>query len=386
MDFQKILSKAKIGLLSKEELVFFSTIILGVPHREDKSVKTAETDGLEIRYNAEFFEKLTADERIFLVAHEGLHIALEHCTERAVGMDPKLWNKAADYVINLILDNIGLKMPKGGLLNYDYRNLSTKQVYDLLVEEEGKNGAGSTPDNCIGGVAVSDLKEPAAGDKQKREEIKQTAEELVMRGKTMAEMAGQMPGELGADLQRLIDSITKPAIPWQRVLQRFFNAMNKSDFSWRRPNRRYQHMGIYLPSMYSPAMGPVDFAWDVSGSITDTIFKYFVSETHFVLKKFNPEFINVMQWDHKLERTDKVRTARDLLKLTMVGGGGTQADEVIAAYAKNNSQALIVLTDGYVNTHHIPNPGKPVIWCVYHNRGFKPLWGQVVHFSMPGDM
>lgn len=385
MDFQKLLSKAKIGLLSKDELVFFSSIILGVPHKIDNATQTAHTDGLSISYNEEFFKKLTGEEREFLMAHEGMHIALEHCTERAVGMDPELWNKAADYVINLMLTKIGLKMPKGGLLRHDFNNMSTKQIYRQLEAEEARNGKGSTPDNSMGGQSLKDIKEPPSNDQKTRKEIKEQVEELVMRGKVMAEMAGCMPGDLGPDLQRLIDGLTKPAIPWQRVLQRFFNAMNKGDYSWRKPNRRYQPLGMYLPSLYTPAMGPVDFAWDTSGSITDQIFKYFVSETHFVLKKFNPEYITVMQFDHTLRSKDKVRTARDLLKLEMQGGGGTHIDEAIAEFAKNNSQALIVLTDGYLNTHHIPNPGKPVIWAVYQNRGFTPTWGKVVNFEMKED-
>ena len=92
-----------------------------------------------------------------------------------------------------------------------------------------------------------------------------------------------------------------------------------------------------------------------------------------------------MQFDHVMRSRDKVRNMRDLLKLEMQGGGGTRVDESIEAFAKANSQALIVLTDGYVNTHHIPNPGKPVIWCVYHNKAFQPPWGQVVHFEIPEE-
>lgn len=383
MDIKKLLSKAKIGLLSKDELVFFSSIILGVPHTADPKVKTAETDGLQVWYNPEFFCSLDKDEQEFLVGHEGLHIVLEHCTERAMGMDQELWNKACDYVVNLILTDAGLKMPKGGLLRQDFRNLSTLQVYRLLEQEEKENGKGSTPENKFGGAVIGDLQEVAPGDSAKREKIKEQVEDLVMRGKAMAEMAGKMPGNLPIDLQRLIDKVTKPEIPWQRVLQRFFNAMNKNDYSWRKPNRRYQALGMYLPSLYSPAMGPVDFAWDISGSVTDQIFNYFRSETYHVLKRFNPEYINVHQFHHKLAKTDRVRTARDLLKVQIAGSGGTRVDEVIEVFRANGSQALIILTDGYVNTQHIPNPGKPVVWCIYDNKNFQPPWGTVVHFKMP---
>jgi len=386
MDFQKLLSKARIGLLAKDEFVFYSSIILGVKHSIDNSAETAYTDGLNCYYNEEFFKGLSKDEREFLVAHEGLHIALEHCTSRSAGMDPERWNDACDYVINDILIRAGLKMPAGGLHDPQYRNMSTLQVYRLLEEKDKQNnGGGTSGGNQLGGKQLRDLKEPPTNDQKKREEIKQQAEDLVMRGKTLAEMSGQMPGELGPDLQRILDRLTKPVIPWQRILQRFFNAMQKNDFTWARPNRRYISQDIYLPSMLSPALGPIDFAWDTSGSITDKIFNYFVSETYHVLKRFKPEYVNVMQFDHVMRSRDKVRNMRDLLNLEMKGGGGTRVDESIEAFAKSNSQALIVLTDGYVNTHHIPDPRKPVIWCVYHNKAFQPPWGQVVHFEMPEE-
>jgi predicted metal-dependent peptidase len=379
------MSKAKIGLLTKEEMIFFTHIILGVKHTIDNSADTAYTDGLNCFYNEKFFSDLTPDEREFLVAHEGMHIILEHCTNRAFGMDPELWNKAADHVINLILDGIGLKMPKGGLLNRDYRNLSTMQVYRLLEAEEGANG--KSPENTIGGSTLSDLREPSGSKApEKRQEIRQKVEELVMRGKTMAEMAGKMPSQLGPDLQRLLDEILKPAIPWQKVLRRLLFATVKGDYSWSRPNRRYLHLGMYLPSNNTPGLGPGDFAWDVSGSIDETIFNFFVSETHHVLKRFSPDYIDVMQFDHKLQSKVRVKSMKQLASLEMKGGGGTVIDSTLQSYKKDNSRWLIILTDGYIhNLPNLENPRKPVIWAVYGNPGFRAPFGSVVHFKMPED-
>lgn len=388
MDFRKLMSKAKIGLLSKEEMIFFTHIIMGSKHLVDNSAenKTAYTDGLNCYYNEEFFKSLTNDQREFLIAHEGLHIAFEHCTERSRGLDPNRWNRAADHVINLILTGIGMKMPPGGLCDQQYRNLSTLQVYRLLEEEDKANGA-EGPQNTIAGEGMPDLREPNGPKAEEiRQQIKQQTQELVMRGKAMAEMAGKMPGNIGADLQRLIDSITKPAIPWQRVLRRLMFAMTKGDFSWARPNRRYQPIGMYLPSQYSPGLGPGSFAWDVSGSVSDKVFNFFVNETHHVLKSFNPDYIDVMQFDSQLLSKIRVRNLKALLKIDMQGGGGTVIDEVMESYAKDSSKWLIVLSDGYIaHRHSIPNPGKPVIWAIYGNPTFTPPFGKVVHFKMKED-
>lgn len=59
--------------------------------------------------------------------------------------------------------------------------------------------------------------------------------------------------------------------------------------------------------------------------------------------------------------------------------------EAIEAFASNKAQAMFILTDGYLRTEKLPNPGKPIIWCIYDNSGFKPAFGEVIHFSM-GDV
>lgn len=392
MDFRKLMSKAKIGVLTNDAMAFFSHIILGCKHSidNDPSNTTAYTDGLNCYYNEQFFTGLTPDEREFLIAHEGLHIALEHCTERAKGMDKKRWNDAADYVINLLLTNAGMKMPKGGLLDKRFRNMSTLQVYRQLEEDEqnGNGPGGSGPSNQIGGAGLPDIREPSGPkEQQKREEIKRQVQELAARAKTLCEMNGNMPADIGADLQRLLDQMLKPQIPWQRVLRRFFHEMIKSDFSWARPNRRYLPHKLYLPSLNGPGLGPGSFAWDESGSVTDTIFNFFVSETHFVLKNMQPPYIDVLQWDHRLRSVDRIKSFKQLLNLEMTGGGGTVVDETIAHFKKSDSRWMVILTDGYIaHLNQVPNPGKPVIWAIYDNPHFTPPFGEVVHFTMPdGD-
>ena len=380
-DFEKKLSKAKIGLLNRTQMIFFASIVMSVKHMVENNLPTAATDGISIKYNEAFFNSLSKNEREFLIAHEALHIILEHCTSRNIGMDKQLWNKAADYVINLMLVKAGMTMPKGGLYSEDFTNMSTLQVYRLL-EQDQKSGKNKYSSNqAMAGQPMEDLEETTAPDMVQK--IQQQVEDIVVRAKIEAEMAGKPPGELGPDLDRLLNKLTKPQIPWQRLLARFFNALGKCDYTYSRPNRRYIAQDIYLPSLYSNALGRVDFAIDTSGSITDEIFTYFIIEAHFVLKKFNPEQIGIMQFDHKLRSTDVISSARELLQIKMKGGGGTRVDEAIEAFHQNNAQALFVLTDGYVNTHHLPNPGKPVIWCVYSNTEFNPPWGTVVHFTMP---
>ncbi|XAG95295.1 hypothetical protein MIF8_4 [Erwinia phage MIF8] len=390
-EFDKALSKARIALLAMDKVVFFSSLVMGTKHIEDTSVQTAQTNGEEIFYNPEWFLKLKPEERPGLILHETMHVVLEHCTSRAAGMDPEIWNKAADYVINQIIVDAGIKLPEGGLLDPKYKNMSTNQVYQLIFDEQQKNGGqGDGKQNMAGGQAMSDIGDPKRNPGQSQEEakqqIRQKVEETVMNAKSAAEMAGQEPGKCGADLERLFNEMTKPAIPWQRLLQRFLNALNKFDYSMKKPNKRYIDQELYLPSLYSPGLGRIDFAVDTSGSITDEIFNYFISEIHHVLKRFQPDGVGVMQFHHYMTANDYVKNTRELLKLKMIGRGGTDVSECVEAFSKNQAQALFILTDGYLNTD-LPNPGKPVIWCIYDRKHeFKPAWGEVVNFKLPGDL
>ena len=55
---QKALDKAKVALMSKPDSVFFTTVCFSLKHVWDDSIPTAQTNGLEIRYNPEFFMQL----------------------------------------------------------------------------------------------------------------------------------------------------------------------------------------------------------------------------------------------------------------------------------------------------------------------------------------
>jgi predicted metal-dependent peptidase len=113
----------------------------------DPSVKTAATDGKNIVINPLMVALLSMAEIIFVLAHEVLHIALNHHTRRG-DRDPVLWNMAGDFIINALLRKAGLKMPEAVLYDQRFDDMTTEQVYDILKEEkekgegEGEEGEG----------------------------------------------------------------------------------------------------------------------------------------------------------------------------------------------------------------------------------------------------
>ena len=72
-----------------------------------------------------------------------MHNANFHFLRRGT-RKPRRWNRAADFAINIQLDDMSkekkgqklLKFPSMGLLNQEYRDMSAEQIYDILVEKD----------------------------------------------------------------------------------------------------------------------------------------------------------------------------------------------------------------------------------------------------------
>lgn len=153
------ITASKIRLVSKA--AFFGQLAAKLKFEESRSLpfKTMATDGFKILYDPEFVLGHTDEEIRWVICHEIMHCALFHFMRKQA--NPQVWNAAADYAINLILDTTDTKkypdnnkdyreaigkMPKGGLLDRKYENMSAEQIYQYLIEnnvqlppEEGWN-------------------------------------------------------------------------------------------------------------------------------------------------------------------------------------------------------------------------------------------------------
>ena len=85
---------------------FFTSLALFARFEVSFEIPTAATDGRTIFVNPRFFDTLTTAEQDAVLVHEVLHAALLHVPRRG-GRDPRLWNIAADYVVNGMLAHEG---------------------------------------------------------------------------------------------------------------------------------------------------------------------------------------------------------------------------------------------------------------------------------------
>lgn len=362
---ERLLAKARTALVLEHP--FIGNVALNLPYIIDYGVKTAATNGKNIRYNPHFVDSLNDEERKFVVAHECLHPMLEH-TYRRNGRNHKRWNQAADYVINKLLDDekIG-KMPQGGLLDNNIHQAgggSTDGIYNILPEpdEDGNNGHGDPLDDCNDGGDT-----PA-------EQAQQEAEWKVRVAQ--AAQAAKMMGKMSAGLERLVGEILKPKVDWRDVLRKFLEKCKSDQRTWSKFNRRFLAQGIYLPSVSGESLGEIAFAVDCSGSITQEVIDQFAAEILSAKEDGNPTKIHVVYFDSEVSHYECYGRDDDL-DIKPHGGGGTAFSPVFEYFAEHdiNPVACVFLTDLCCNDFG-EQPDYPVLW-VSTDEGTAPF-GEVV--------
>ena len=362
---QQALDKAKIALMSKADTTFFTTVCFSLKHVWDDSIPTAATEGTAIYFNPEFFMKLSPEERVFVLIHESMHCAYLHM-DRLQDREHRKWNIAADHVINLQLLERGFKMPANGVADYQYQGLSTEEVYKLLPDPQEGEGEG--------GIGM-DLKDPT----ESSEQLQSNIQDILVRASIQAKMAGDSPGSIPGDIQIFLDRLLKPKLPWNRILQKFLQTFAKNDYTFKRPNRRFfpKH---HLPSLYSESLLNLAIAVDTSGSVSDTEFNRFVSETHSILRMMKPEKITLIQFDTAIKSVTGIRNVNELMKITFVGRGGTKITPVLDWVNENKPQVLLVFSDGEFRFYSTETKIQ-TIWLIHNNEHFKAPFGKIIHYE-----
>ena len=362
----RLLAKARTALVLEHP--FIGNVALNMPFVADHSIRTAMTNGREIRYNPRFMDSMGDEERKFVVAHECFHPMLEHNFRRGERQH-KRWNKAGDYVINQLLtdESIG-KMPEFGLLNpqlYKAGNGSTDGIYNLLPDE---------PDDGSGGDGTEAMDDCADGGGSPAEQAQQAAEWKVRVAQ--AAQAAKMMGKMSAGLERLVGEVLAPKVDWRDVLRKFVEKCKSDQRSFARPNRRFLSQGLYLPSASGESLGEIAIAVDCSGSIDDRILAQFAGEINAIKEDGNPSCIHVVYFDSEVSHYEKYERD-DTLNIKAHGGGGTAFSPVFQYFQEHDIEpiACIFLTDLCCNDFG-DAPQYPVLW-VSTDEGEAPF-GEVV--------
>ena len=368
METIKKLTKARAGLVLSAP--FFASISLHLKLKEDQECETAYTDSVVLGYNPEFIDKLSNAELKAVICHEVLHIAMLHPFRRR-SRDPFLWNVAADFAINAIVRNAGFTLPEGALINEKYKGMEAEVIYSQLPKQL------QLPSNS---AMIGDVKdyEQDKGDANSNTPSQQEQNwKITLTG---AAQIAKAQGKLPSGLDRMIQEILQPKLPWREILSRFITENAKNDYTWTQPNKRYLYSGLYLPGLNVPTLGTIAVIIDTSGSISQKELDIFASELLSILTIYPGTEIKVIYVDTKVAATETVDIYD--FQLHAKGGGGTDFKpgfEYIEKEALMPS-CVIYFTDGWCSS--FPEaPDYPTLWVLKDKANFKPPFGEVVNLE-----
>lgn len=400
------LKKAHIQMMKHNETALYSGVMMmGTSEVVDDARITAYTDGVNKKYGRGFLSRVCAKDTDLngLVLHENLHIALRHLLHnRDLFLEDRdLANKAADYVVNAIIMGIKDKslvtLPDGGLYDPKYENMSMREVYRLLKQEQGQRSKPQKPGNESGegepqdgegqgggGGEYSfdehDFESNAAQDHAQAKEMDERIDRALREGALLA-------GRLGLNLPRAISDLLEVKVDWRKELADFITSYTrgKDEYTWRKFNRRQLANDLYFPSVEDEAVGEVVVAIDTSGSIGQEQIDSFASELVSLCEAVHPDALRVLWWDTMVHGEQKFDGDYDKIPqlLKPLGGGGTRVGCVSEHIKKNNinAECLIVFTDGYVESDPKWEVVMPTLWLVTANKSWKPPRGHRVMFD-----
>ncbi|MBR1470355.1 MAG: hypothetical protein IJ600_01780 [Lachnospiraceae bacterium] len=358
------LQRFKMHLLRRAP--FYGDILLRVRIREDGSIRTAATDGREIRYNPSFFASLNEKQRGYVLLHELLHMLLMHWKRRS-SRDAQLWNVACDLVVNTIADRLqnrwnGLEIerpPQGCFVDSSYVERSAEEYYRQLVKDNPDAGKVKYYLLDLGelrGYGFKNIKKQPKLDQDLicTEEKDTEGSDAEMRIRELlcgaAKYARSAAGSYYIPGQMLMMTASK-RLPWNVLLQEYLQETVEEEASYLTPERKYIHMDLIIPGIGTKDEILTDI-WafvDTSGSIDEDSLNQFLTQLYRISKEFHA-IMHIAYWDTRV--TDVYRNIRrkeEILRCRPTHTGGTDVNCVYAYLReeKIDPGVLLILTDGY---------------------------------------
>jgi predicted metal-dependent peptidase len=361
------LDKAKVSIVTQHP--FFASILMKRQLIEDETIPTAAVDQRnQIYINPVWFNSLSVDEIVFVLAHEIGHVIGQHASRRGT-RNAKKWNIAGDAWINDMLKAAGIGQPINGCVDMPgSKDETVDEIYNKLPDGDGE-GPGGTGDDIIERGSPLTAEEATRIDAETRVEIAQAAQ--------AAKAQGKMPAALAKIIADLID----PGTPWHEILERYMTSYTRGDYTWSRPNRRFADIA-YLPSTGKVAeMGEIVVQVDVSGSISQRELAHYNGHLSRIIEQCNPERVHVLYVDTAVCKHQVFEQGEEVT-LEFYSGGGTDMEAGFDFIAKEgiDPEVFVCLTDGYTDFSVANAPSYPVLWCI--SSDIVAPYGENIHFSL----
>lgn len=338
---------------------------MSAPMYETDRIETAGVTNHAMYINPAFFNPLKLVDQAQILAHEVLHLALEHRRRRR-WRDKMKWNIAADVVINYMIERQGFKMLPDCATVYkffsdhdqiDMDAMNAETIYSMLPELHEIQG--------ILGDSMPSESEFLDGQDENNEERVNWEFQLRSAAKHARLTYGNMPGWIERSI-----GITSPRLSWEVMISHFVSSVVDQERTYRRLDKRHLWRDAILPksTSYSTRLAIVI---DASGSITNKMLSYFVAEINNLSLTLNKPFVLFVH-DTVVTLAEVVEPGRCSIT-SIKGGGGTDFRPVIEKLEMIAPDGVIWMTDGY-GYYPDTEPQFPILW-VLTKRHMEPPFG-----------
>jgi len=416
---------------------FFGSIALGLELIPNQTISSAATDGKSLWYNPDWIATLDAEEAMSLFEHEVFHVGLKHGTLmremiKEHDFNNDIWQRACDQPINERLIKKGRKMPGIPEYNSKYDGMSAIRVYRQMMEdfiniqkpmpsgtddkgesnqdessqnkpsqdkpdideqsdadEQPSQGTGDQPlgakdlmsdPNMCGGIIPAMDKDNKLVD---LEELKKTEDDFKVKIINANRIIEKSHGDdVPEFVKEIVDANVKPQRSYRDELMDIMELITRDDYSWSRPNIRYED--IYLPSLYDKKVAELVVAVDTSGSVSDAELKVYGGEISGILEEFDGIEITVIYHSTMVTHVEVFHTDDLPIQLTARQRGGTCYKDTFLEVGRRGIEPIVMLyfTDLWVSQHNYPerHPDYPVYWL---NTAGRNQDGSLPHSTPP---
>ena len=387
---------------------FYGLLLMHMDFAIDMECETACTDGRKIYFGPSFLNNLDDDELDFIMMHEVMHCALQHCT-RGNDLDHDAFNVACDIVVN---SNI-LESNKGDLKSItlkkygesmhvapdgiEGRFYTAEEVYAMLPAKRKKAASGmKSPGENDGGRGKSD--KSGSGDWDDHSKWGTADEDEILQdewSKNLLDACEAMEirdpshsrGLIPLCADRIIKELRKPQTDWRTILNDFVQE-EITDYSFTPPDRRFDDSPFFLPDFNEKddMVKDILFMIDTSGRMSDEEITAAYSEIKGAIDQFNGHLKGWLGFfDAKVVEPKPFSNEEEFRIIKPKGGGGTRFD-IIFEYVKKHMDPLpasiIIMTDGYaVFPKEEEAMGIPVLWLLVTD-DVDPSWGKVTRIKV----
>lgn len=373
----------KLRVRALRHMPFFGTLLLHAHMTEGNAqngVPTMATDGHSIFVNNDFAKKLDDDEFCGVLLHEVLHMALKHVVRSSDLTDKVLLNVAADIIVNGILKDNNITLPKDAIYDDKLSDKSLHEIYWILKSKQQKSGNPPPQANtCLrpdlgeegkkarkqdqGDGGGGDGEGNGEGEGDSNFEVEW--DDVLTKAETINRMNGRSLS--GGGLERLFKELNQPKLNWRDILYRYITTF-PCDFTGY--DRRFLHDDCYFEDLDGHKNEVLVYI-DTSGSVSSELLKEFISEIRGAVNVTPNISGDIFQFDTKLYPMGDIKEFSQWPHA--LGGGGTDFDLCIDSANKRRDEVgnmsnilVIIMTDGYAPIPKAPE-GYTVLWAVCPN-------------------